>query len=354
MRKIISIILLACISMSFSGCGFAVAELLLESTEKKPEPIHQVEINEKDSSDSFYDNSSEEMSETSEFFESFCVEEISDVAESVDVSEDGFNLNEYVIATMSYDALDVCVVRDDAYDAFPDEINKYYFTDWYNITVVFRARENIKNFRLLGYNDAIRLCVEKTLQIKPVLAKGEMYIARLCINDFSANVGFSYETSSSDINYYYFGWDATGTQAVPYILNSYTPDMLATYGLILENCGDKELYAFYDMDLDGVVELVVKRGTCEADYTYEFYDYLNGIPEYLGHVSASHSALVTDGTNLVIHSAQMGYEHADKVIISNGMVETWPILDRAVDLETDDYTEFESITIYSQYDEYPL
>ena len=78
-------------------------------------------------------------------------------------------------------------------------------------------------------------------------------------------------------------------------------------------------YSVFDMDSDGVDELIVKGGTCEADYTFMFYAYRNGEFIPLGSAGASHSILVSDGGDgLIIFGAQMGYEWADRVIIKQG------------------------------------
>ncbi len=49
-------------------------------------------------------------------------------------------------------------------------------------------------------------------------------------------------------------------------------------------------YTVYDIDKDGIKELIIKTGICEADYTYEFYTYQNGLIS-LGTTHAGHSGL---------------------------------------------------------------
>ena len=78
-------------------------------------------------------------------------------------------------------------------------------------------------------------------------------------------------------------------------------------------------YSVFDMDSDGVDELIVKGGTCEADYTFMFYAYKNEEFIPLGSAGANHSILVSDGGNgVIIFGAQMGYEWADRVVIKQG------------------------------------
>lgn len=55
-------------------------------------------------------------------------------------------------------------------------------------------------------------------------------------------------------------------------------------------------YTVYDIDKNGVKELIVKTGICEADHTYEFYTYQNGIV-LLGTAHAGHSGLYIPNDN---------------------------------------------------------
>ena len=67
-------------------------------------------------------------------------------------------------------------------------------------------------------------------------------------------------------------------------------------------------YTFYDMDKNGIPELIIKTGDYEAEYTYEFYSYNNGIV-YCGTIGAGHSNLaIPDSENgLWLCYQQMGY-----------------------------------------------
>lgn len=55
-------------------------------------------------------------------------------------------------------------------------------------------------------------------------------------------------------------------------------------------------YTVYDIDKNGVKELIVKTGICEADYTYEFYTYQDGLV-LLGTAHAGHSGLYIPNDN---------------------------------------------------------
>lgn len=66
----------------------------------------------------------------------------------------------------------------------------------------------------------------------------------------------------------------------------------------------------FDMNKDGIPELIIKDGTSEADYAYEFmtYDYNTGLLEYIDADWGGHSALFMDTATgqLCRHYGQMG------------------------------------------------
>ncbi len=99
-------------------------------------------------------------------------------------------------------------------------------------------------------------------------------------------------------------------------------------------------YAVFDMDSDGIDELIVKGGTCEADYTFMFFSYVDGNFMPLGDAGAGHSVLVSDGeTGVIIFGAQMGYEWADRVTINNDELNFEPLYEK--DVGDNPYTEWD-------------
>lgn len=66
----------------------------------------------------------------------------------------------------------------------------------------------------------------------------------------------------------------------------------AEYGSILDqtleeyrdDMGEYLLYYFYDIDKNGVMELMVQTGTCEADYMYDIYTIEDDAAVYLGEI----------------------------------------------------------------------
>jgi len=66
-------------------------------------------------------------------------------------------------------------------------------------------------------------------------------------------------------------------------------------------------YCFHDMDQNGLPELIIKTGSCEADYLYSFYMVSDGEFVECGSLSGSHAALYTNGSaGIVRYAGQMG------------------------------------------------
>ena len=55
--------------------------------------------------------------------------------------------------------------------------------------------------------------------------------------------------------------------------------------------GEYNDYYLYDMDGDGVKELLLQEGTCEADYMYQVYTIANGAAVSLGELSGGHTSV---------------------------------------------------------------
>jgi hypothetical protein len=68
-------------------------------------------------------------------------------------------------------------------------------------------------------------------------------------------------------------------------------------------------YTVNDIDKDGIKELIVRTGGCEADYQYMFYTYSNGQVVSLGSKVAGWSALYgLNGNGIYLYKARQGYE----------------------------------------------
>ena len=63
-------------------------------------------------------------------------------------------------------------------------------------------------------------------------------------------------------------------------------------GRDLNSLNDRyDFYYVHDMDMDGIKELIVSQGTCEADFLHSVYTYENGKAIHIGEIGGSHSDL---------------------------------------------------------------
>ncbi|HIQ63287.1 MAG: hypothetical protein UFE80_10120 [Christensenellales bacterium] len=116
------------------------------------------------------------------------------------------------------------------------------------------------------------------------------------------------------------------------------------YASVLDACSEKWndpylVYYLYDMDGDGVKELIVQEGTCEADMLWNVYTLWGGAPVCLGGVSASHSLLYPcpEG-GMYLLRGQMGFETILHVTLSQGRLDAQTVSEREVPPQ-EDYTQ---------------
>lgn len=73
-------------------------------------------------------------------------------------------------------------------------------------------------------------------------------------------------------------------------------------------------YCVYDINKDGYKELIVKIGTCEADYMYRFYSCSYGKIVSLGSFVGGHSGLYEcDKNGVFVYESHMGYENLYRI-----------------------------------------
>lgn len=83
-------------------------------------------------------------------------------------------------------------------------------------------------------------------------------------------------------------------------------------------------YTVYDIDKDGTPELIVKSGTCEADYIGALYSFRNGKAFQFGEeIGLGHSSLYSDpGENgIILMYAHMGAAGALRISLIDGYAE---------------------------------
>ena len=123
-------------------------------------------------------------------------------------------------------------------------------------------------------------------------------------------------------------------------------DYLNLYGPLLDQIyqeyGEYATYCVYDIDKNGVKELLLKTGTCEADYMFQIYTIENGDCVYLDEISGFHTAFYADengGTENYIIQVQghMTVEYIYHVKLEGGKVTTEEISRRELSGENDMY-----------------
>ena len=73
-------------------------------------------------------------------------------------------------------------------------------------------------------------------------------------------------------------------------------------------------YGLCDLDGDGILELIIKEGTCEADYVWRIYTISETGAKDVGSFGGGHSALYTDSEpGLLCVYGQMGHEEIVRV-----------------------------------------
>lgn len=134
-------------------------------------------------------------------------------------------------------------------------------------------------------------------------------------------------------------------------LNSVTSDTyLAEYGPIIDAAYSKYYdgiqvmnYYFYDIDKDGVKELLVQNGTCEADYTYQAYTIQNNKSKYLGEISGFHTVFYKDENGgkeryiIQVQGYMMG-ETISHIEINNGKIESKEVSNRQLGQDEEYYS----------------
>lgn len=108
-------------------------------------------------------------------------------------------------------------------------------------------------------------------------------------------------------------------------------DYKEVYGNLVDQCyidyGKYNGYYLYDIDKDGIKELLLQEGTCEADYRYSIYTVDIGKNLYLGQVNGFHSHFYQDEGGgredyIIRASGYMNGEYVEKIRINLLDVET--------------------------------
>lgn len=93
-------------------------------------------------------------------------------------------------------------------------------------------------------------------------------------------------------------------------------------------------YSLFDIDSNGIPELLIEKGNIEANYTYYIYTYENGQAKFMGTTNGSHSTLFgkTNATSgeLLLRKAHMGHHQVFEINYINGSITTNMVLNEVV------------------------
>ncbi len=95
------------------------------------------------------------------------------------------------------------------------------------------------------------------------------------------------------------------------------------YDQLMENGYGVDGYYLYDVDKDEVPELMVKFGTCEADYDGRLYTFDGEKAVYVGEFPLGHSGLATcpSQNGVILNYGHMGGAYMQKMTLKNGELE---------------------------------
>lgn len=105
-------------------------------------------------------------------------------------------------------------------------------------------------------------------------------------------------------------------------------------------------YFLYDIDKNEVPELIIKSGTCEADYMFYYYTYDNKLIN-LGSDSAGHSYLGipydSDEPKLIKSQAHQGHQVVSEITVESGRIKKTYLFEKDV-METEDYAQYDVLS----------
>ncbi len=136
-------------------------------------------------------------------------------------------------------------------------------------------------------------------------------------------------------------------------------DYLGTYLSIIEEicCSydDYEYceYTLYDLDGDGIKELITSEGTCEADwtnvvYTLEDGQYVSMIGQFYGSVMLY---VAEDGNGLYAVSGRMEYQNIDQITKNGNQLQVETIMSGEIGVEEDFYSNDNPVSFASVTDD---
>ncbi len=123
------------------------------------------------------------------------------------------------------------------------------------------------------------------------------------------------------------------------------PDWKASYKALMreltENSYGVDGYYLYDVDKDGIPEITVELGDCEASYRGWLYMFDGEKAVYAGEFSLGHSGLATcpSQNGMILSFGQMGVAYMKKITLENGQLGFEDLLEETLEDWDDTYTD---------------
>lgn len=119
------------------------------------------------------------------------------------------------------------------------------------------------------------------------------------------------------------------------ILSAYLNEIEKASDAVVEQAGDDYIsissnprYTLYDIDNNGVLELIVRTGICEGDYEYQFYTFDKSI-KHLGSCGATHSDMfIPNDKNgvYIANDVHTGMGSLRRVTVEDGKIKSEEII----------------------------
>lgn len=129
-------------------------------------------------------------------------------------------------------------------------------------------------------------------------------------------------------------------------------DIFSLYAFEIEAAPADNCYFLYDIMGNGIPELFVEHGDCEANFNYECYTYVNGDIKKIGDLNGGHTTFFGGKGYILGRGCQMDYEWCSKYTYKHGGLSEsllyeerplWKINDTENEYDTNDDVELSPI-----------
>lgn len=128
-------------------------------------------------------------------------------------------------------------------------------------------------------------------------------------------------------------------QAYRDLLNEAYQEYIQEYYSYIDHGEYACLYSLFDMDSNGIPELIIEKGNCEANSVYHIYTFENNQAKFVGTINSSHARLYgkTSATNgqLIQMKGHMLGQIVTELYLNNGSFSSYEILRGSVNSISD-------------------